>query len=67
MKLKTEKKQNSFEKEYAKFMKGYNFNNQLPNQGLQWTRPNDIIVKFSLYQETPNSITSTETSANLSY
>jgi hypothetical protein len=59
------KKMPSFEVEYNDLMKGY----QIPNIPVaplpQWTKPSDFIVKFSLYQETPNSITSTETSVCL--
>jgi len=36
----------------------------IPSQPVpQWSNPTDFIIKFSLYQESPNSITSTETSA----
>lgn len=66
MKSKSEKKQ-TFEKEYNEIMKGFQNQNVYINQTPQWTNPNDFIVKFSLYQETPNSITSTDTSVNLGY
>lgn len=63
MKSKDENK-NAFEKEYNEIMNG--FQNQIVhiNQNAQWTNPSDFIVKFSLYQETPNSITSTDTLVN---
>ncbi len=53
------------EEDYTEVMKGFQ-RNYLPFiQMPQWTNPNDFIVKFSLYQETPNSITSTDTLAYL--
>jgi len=58
--LKTKKKQN-YEKDYNKIMNGYQLS--APIQfAPQWINPNDYFVKFSLYEETPNSITSTNTS-----
>ena len=62
MKTKEMNKQKVFEKEYDKIMKdfqkqGTNFANLQ-----QWINPGDFIVKFSLYQESPESITSTNTS-----
>lgn len=62
MKTKKAKKQKSFEKEYNEIMKGYQ--NSPNTQTPQWSKPDDFIVKFSLYQETPNSITSTDTLVN---
>jgi hypothetical protein len=57
--------ESTLETEYNEIMKGF----QQPTVPVQpvspWTRPNDFIVKFSLYSELPNSITSTETSVNL--
>lgn len=67
MKSKDEKKQQTLEKEYNEIMKGFQNQNVHINQTPQWTNPNDFIVKFSLYQETPNSITSTDTLVNLGY
>lgn len=65
MKSKDDKKQPTFEKDYNEIMKSFQ-NQSVPfNQTPQWTKPTDFIVKFSLYQETPNSITSTDTSVNL--
>jgi len=62
MKSKGEKKPTSFENDYNEIMKGFqNQNTPIP----QWTKPTDFIIKFSLYQETPNSITSTDTLVNL--
>jgi hypothetical protein len=63
MKTLNEKKQSIFEKDYEKIMK--EFKNLYVHKNIQWTNPNDFIVKFSLYQETPNSITSTDTHANI--
>lgn len=55
----------TLEKEYEELMKDFE-NQNIPFQTTpQWTSPNDYIVKFSLYQEMPNSITSTETSVTL--
>ncbi len=65
MKPKGEKKQNSFENDYNEIMKGFQNQNSPITQIHQWTKPTDFIVKFSLYQETPNSITSTDTLVNL--
>lgn len=60
-----DKKQQTFEKDYYKIMKDFQFQNTpLTQPSHQWTNPNDFIVKFSLYQETPNSITSTDTLVN---
>ena len=53
------------EKEYNEIMKGFQYP-IMPSQPIpQWSNPTDFLVKFSLYQESPNSITSTETSATL--
>jgi hypothetical protein len=65
MKSKNDKKQTTFEKDYHEIMKGLQNQNTPFIQTPQWTNPNDFIVKFSLYQETPNSITSTDTLVNL--
>ena len=65
MKSKDEKKQTAFEKDYDKVMKGFQKQNTPIAQTPQWTNPSDFIIKFSLYQETPNSITSTDTSVNI--
>ena len=62
MKSKEEKKQKSFEKDYDQIMKGIQKQNAPFSQTPQWANPGDFIVKFSLYEETPNSITSTDTS-----
>lgn len=65
MKPKNEKKQQAFEMEYNEIMRGFLNKSAHFNQTPQWTNPNDFIVKFSLYQEIPNSITSSDTSVNL--
>lgn len=68
MKAKNEKQITAptFEKEYNEIMKDFqNQNHSFFLQTPQWTNPKDFIVKFSLYQETPNSITSTDTLVNL--
>jgi hypothetical protein len=65
MKSKDERKQTAFEKEYNQIMN----NNQKQNapffQNPQWVHSGDFIIKFSLFQEMPNSITSTDTTVNL--
>jgi hypothetical protein len=65
MKPKDEKKQRTLEKDYEKIMKDFKKQDNSFSQVTQWTNPGDFIVKFSLYQETPNSITSTDTSVNI--
>jgi hypothetical protein len=65
MKSKDKKKKTPFEKDYEKIMKSFQRQSSPIPQNPQWTNPNDFIVKFSLYQETPNSITSTDTLANI--
>lgn len=65
MKSKDDKKQTTFEKDYKEIMKDFQNQNAPLTQTPQWTNSNDFIVKFSLYQESPNSITSTDTSVNL--
>jgi len=63
MKAKYNNDQKSFDKDYNRLMKYYH--NPFISQPHQWTNMGDTIIKFSLYQETPNSITSTNTSANI--
>ncbi|MDD3875291.1 MAG: hypothetical protein PHT69_01585 [Bacteroidales bacterium] len=65
MKSKDKKKQPTFEEDYNKIMKDFIKPNSPIPQTPQWTNPSDFIVKFSLYQETPNSITSTNTFVNI--
>ncbi len=65
MKSKTEKKQKFFDKDYKKIMQDFQKQNSLLFLTPQWSTPGDFIIKFSLYQETPNSITSTDTSINI--
>jgi len=65
IKSKTEKQKKSFEKDYKKIMKDFQTQDAPITHVPQWTRPGDFIIKFSLYQETPNSITSTDTSVNI--
>ncbi len=62
MKSKADKKRKTFEEDYNKIMKDFHKQNAPFSQTPQWTNPNDFIIKFSLYQETPYSITSTDTS-----
>lgn len=65
MKSKKDKKQQAFEKDYNEIMRGFQNQRTTFNNNPQWTKPTDFIVKFSLYQESPNSITSTDTTVNL--
>jgi hypothetical protein len=65
MKSKNEKKQKSFEDEYIKIMKEFQSHNAPYFQHPQWANSGDFIIKFSLFQEMPNSITSTDTTVNL--
>jgi len=62
MKSKDDSKQKAIEKDYNEIMEGFENQNNLILQPPQWTKPSDFITKFSLYQDSPNSITSTETS-----
>jgi hypothetical protein len=65
MKSIKEKKQECFEEDYKKIMKDFQKQNTPYFQQPQWTNSGDFIIKFSLFQEIPNSITSTDTSVNL--
>lgn len=56
------KKQKAFEKDYDKIMKDFQKQDDLFANPPKWINPGDFIVKFSLYQDSPNSITSTNTS-----
>lgn len=58
------KKQKAFEKDYDKIMKDFQKQDATFANHPQWISPGDFIVKFSLYQDSPNSITSTNTSPN---
>ncbi|MBU0486616.1 MAG: hypothetical protein KKD31_01530 [Bacteroidetes bacterium] len=66
MKSKNKKISKAFEREYQEIMTGFQQQESFLTPKHQWNNPNDFIVKFSLYQETPNSITSTDTFVNLS-
>ena len=65
MKSKDKKKKETFEEDYMKIMKNFQSQNAPYFQYPQWRNSNDFISKFSLLQETPNSITSTDTSVIL--
>jgi len=65
MKSKEKRKKEIFEKDYMKIMKNFQSQNAPYFQYPQWRNSNDFIIKFSLLQETPNSITSTDTSVIL--
>ncbi len=65
MKSSAEKKQRTLEEDYYKIMKDLQ-KQIMPIVPIpQWTNPGDFIIKFSLYQEIPNSNTSTDTSINI--
>lgn len=61
MKSKNESVQETLEKDYSEIMKDFQKQDVLFTPTPQWANPGDFIIKFSLYQETPNSITSTDT------
>lgn len=65
MKSKDKKKKETFEGDYMKIMKNFQSQNAPCFQYPQWKYSNDFIIKFSLFQEVPNSITSTDTSVIL--
>jgi hypothetical protein len=60
MKTTKSKKKQDYSKDYNKIMNGFQPQAPVPITP-QWINPGDFIVKFSLYQEIPNSITSTNT------
>ncbi len=62
MKTQDEKKPKVFEEDYSKLMKDYRKPNVPFSPPHEWANPGDFIIKFSLYQDSPNSITSTDTS-----
>lgn len=61
MKKKSIKKEKDFQVDYLKIMEGFNHTNKLINHTPQWSNPNDLFVKFSLYSESQSGIASTET------
>lgn len=65
MKTKQKVSQDKFEQDYKKIIKESDDGNAniLPNT--QWSRPGDYIVKFTLFQDLPRSITSSDTTVNL--
>jgi hypothetical protein len=65
MKSKENKKQKAFDNDYKKIMKDCTKHNIPFIKDPQWTNRGDFIVKFSLYQESPCSITSTDTLVNI--
>ena len=65
MKSRDKKSQNTLEKDYSEIMKDFQ-KQEIPfTQTPLWSKPSDFIVKFSLYEETPNSITSKDTTVYL--
>lgn len=51
----------NFISDYDEIVKDFNHLKDFTDFRYNWTNPNDFIVKFSLYQESPNSVTSTDT------
>lgn len=62
MKSNEVKKKSNFEMDYNEIMKNSKFQDFSLIKKTKGKNPNDLITKFSLYQDTPNSITSTNTS-----
>ena len=65
MKSIKEKNQSTLEKDYSEIMKDFQTQEIPFTQTPQWSKPSDFIVKFSLYKETPNSVTSKDTTVYL--
>ena len=65
MDSKEMKQEEAFIEDYNKIMKEFIKEENTFFQTPQWMNPGDFITKFSLYEETPNSITSTDTLVNL--
>jgi hypothetical protein len=65
MRPKEKVSKKKFENDYHEILKDLKGGNVPFFQPPQWTNPGDYIVKFSLFQESPYSITSTDTSVNL--
>lgn len=59
----SDKNLKSLEKEYKAIVKNFDSNKLFNSNSSspQWMSVNDSFVKFSLYNETPNSISSTDT------
>jgi len=57
----TSPKKRNFEKEYAEIMKSFKSHNNFYYGSLNNEQTIDYFVKFSLYQESPDSIISTNT------
>jgi hypothetical protein len=66
MKSKTKKRHTFFEDDYNKIMKDFH-HPDIPSFQTPpiWINQYEFISKFSLYQESPYSITSTNTSINI--
>jgi hypothetical protein len=65
MRSNNKKKKEAFKEDYNKIMQDYKNQDNPCFHYTQWKSPKDFIVKFSLLQEIPNSITSTDTSVIL--
>jgi hypothetical protein len=65
MKPKEKVSKKEFENDYQEILKDLKGRNGPLIRPPQWTNPGDYIIKFSLFQESPYSITSTDTSVNL--
>jgi hypothetical protein len=67
MKSKSKNTQKKIERDYHIIMKGFMNQNAFTSQSSHLTSPKDIIPKFSLYQETPNSKASSDTIVSSDY
>jgi len=67
MKSQEEIDQEMFEKEYNELMQEFNKQALPVVQQPQWVSPCDYIPQFSLYQEVPNGITSTDTCSTYNF
>jgi hypothetical protein len=65
MKKNEMKKQKTFERDYNNIMKSFQKENVPFNNNTTWINPGGFIVKFSLYNESTDSVVSTNTSAIL--
>ena len=63
--MKSSKELISFETDYNDLMKDFQFQRNLPTTPAhEWKNPGVFTIKSSLYEESPNSITSSDTLVN---
>jgi exopolysaccharide biosynthesis predicted pyruvyltransferase EpsI len=65
MKTKDKVSKEKYERDYKKIMRESDDGKAVFLQYPQWSNPGDFIIRFTLFQSTPYSITSTDTSVNL--